>query len=120
MFLHVYYSQSGSGKTIMSIGWVKERKTRILIVLSFDEKRRIIETFCKEELESGLVIPLPEWTQRIVTMDEYLQKNHPLHIINHEIGIDNVDMILDKIFKNPVTFITATEPEECVNEFDDM
>lgn len=92
----------GAGKTTMAIGWLLSGADRILLVRDTQEARRIEYQFNLKKEESSRVIPF----------FEYLKSPHRLFYRDVKIGIDNAEIILNKMLGNKLEFLTLTEQLE--------
>lgn len=106
---------SQSGKTTKLFEWLKEHDKRILIVVSQNEKFRLIKQFVSQEERENS--DLPEWTNRVMTYYEFLEKKSLINTPGGQIGIDDADAFLHQLFHRPVAIISitgesTTEPEK--------
>ena len=92
--MEIDYSHMGSGKTTRILEWLKENQANLLIVNSIHSANLI------SNYSSNL-------GGRVITYNEF--KNSPEKYSDCNIGIDQVDYIIDDIFNGKVKKITLTK-----------
>lgn len=87
--MKIIAGQRLAGKTFRMLEWLREDKSRILVVHSQQEKRRLTMGL------NSILIP------QILTFDE-ITKGNLQGVRNKHIAIDNLDWILQRIFPDQV------------------
>ena len=85
-----------SGKTTKLIKWLNESNKRILITFSVKEADRISQDFKIDR-------------KRVLTWDEYFGKKKTLGTEIDKVSIDNIDLILQGLFRERIEKITFSK-----------
>lgn len=93
-------SARGCGKTTRMIEWLRSGPNRLMLVISEQERRRIISE--KDNLDLA---------NKIVTFEMYRRQIRRASQGIQEIGIDNADIILEDLIGRPISKMTMTDDE---------
>ena len=96
--MKIYISPRRSGKTTKAVDWLKEKDNRILITFGIQEADRLRELH-------------PNLSKRIMTHREYRDTFFVTEEKkNQEIGIDNLDQVIQSLFDDNVVISYLTCP----------
>jgi len=93
--MNIDYSPRSGGKTTRAIEWLRQNEKRLLLVFSNEEENR-------------LKIAYPDVKNQIVDWDSYMEAKTRGQYFE-ECSIDNIDLILQKLVREPIKRISITE-----------
>ena len=95
--MKIELSKRMSGKTTRLVAWVRENNTHVLVTFSEEEKARLQRVY-------------PDIAGRVKTLTDF--KNGSSQGGHSVVGIDNADMILQKMIERPIEYININYKEE--------
>ncbi len=96
--MKIDYSPRASGKTTRMIEWLQRDRNRVMITISRSEVRRLQSLY-------------PDVEKQIVSWEDFQHRHHAADMSITEVGVDNVDIILQQSLRLPVKVISMTYDE---------
>lgn len=114
--MHFIIDKQCTGKTTKLLGWVREKRGRYLVVANSEIKKQLLNENCdlreQYDLESFDSPTLPDSKiipDRVMTIGELLLSQRNMDHVK-EVSIDDVDLILKRLFKKTkIGFVSITE-----------
>lgn len=95
--MKIELSKRMSGKTTRIVEWVRQNNTHVLVTFSEEEKARLQRTY-------------PDISGRIKTVVDF--QNGSSQGGHSVIGIDNADMILQRMINHPIEYLNINYTED--------